>query len=345
MFLVCVLNVFGHLARPSCNFALRVLRGLVQCALKGTNTSLTESQERLLKKFPVDVRSVRNSFDIEPVITIYATCPKCSFTHKPLRTKSKVDVYPTRCQYVRYRGGKTCGVRLVKHKVVDGESVRAPILPFAYQSFPAFVAGLMSRPGVEDMIDRAWERSSKEELWDIWDGSAVREIPGADEKLFGQGGKDEARMVWSLSLDWFNPYMNKAAGKSASTGSMAMACLNLPPSIRHKPEYLYLSGMIPRDPHVDEVNHFLRPLVDDLLPSWQSGTWYNKTHNYPNGRRAYSAIGILVSDLPGARKAAGGIGIGGEFISPFYTEQRRQDINNISIEVFPVSSSQKKWNY
>ena len=41
--------------------------------------------------------------------------------------------------------------------------------------------------------------------------------------------EDELRLAWSLSVDWFNPYHNKAVGKSASIGVIVMSCLNLPP--------------------------------------------------------------------------------------------------------------------
>jgi len=345
MFLVIVLNVFGHLARPSCNFALRILKCLLQCALENDG-NLTDSHKRLLKDFPADIRSVRKAFDIEPTITIYAACPKCCFTHKPTRTKSGIDIYPSRCQYVRYKGHRNCGARITKQTVQHGLSVRTPIRPFAYHSFPAFVAGLVSRPGVEDMMVRTWQGSGNDDILDLWDASGVHELegpvrkPGAGKKLFSDCPDGELRLVWSLSIDWFNPYQNKAAGKSASVGSMAMACLNLPPSIRYKPEYLYLNIIPgPREPKTDEINHFQRPLVDDLEECYEEGTFYSRTYRYLGGRRVTSAVCISVADLPGARKTGGGTGTSSGWISPFYTSQRRDNINNID-ETVSLKASQ-----
>lgn len=332
MFLVVVLNLFGHLARPGCNFALRVLQVLVRCALENDG-NLSPWHKSVMDNFPTDIRTVRKVFDLDPTLIVYATCPRCCYTHPPIFTSgSKVAHYPSRCEYIRYKGGRPCATKLTKNKVQDKESVRVPTRPFAYQSFPAFVAGLLARPGVEDMLDRAWERKGTEwegtkDMWDIWDGLAIHELEGVDNKPFSDGPAGEARLVWNLSVDWFNPFMNKQSGKTASTGSMAMACLNLPPSMRHKPENLWLSIIPgPREPETDQTNHFLHPLVKDLRKSWTDGTWYTKTYRHPKGRLARSILCNLVTDLPGGKKAAGG---SAGFLSPFYSTQRLKDVNNI----------------
>jgi hypothetical protein len=182
------------------------------------------------------------------------------------------------------------------------------------------------------MIDRAWERKGTEwtgtrDMWDIWDGQAIYELPGVDNKPFSAGPAGEARLVWNLSVDWFNPFTNKQSGKTASTGSMAMACLNLPPSMRHKPENLWPSIIPgPREPETDQTNHFLRPLVKDLVKSWTEGTWYTRTYRHSKGRWVRSILCNLVTDLPGGRKTAGG---SAGFLSPFYSTQRLKDVNNI----------------
>ena len=332
IFLVIVLNLFGHLTRPGCNFALRVLQVLVRCALED-NGNLSRRHKLVIDHFPTDIRTVRKVFDLDPELIIYATCPRCCYTHPPTFTKdSKVANYPSRCPYIRYKGGKPCNAKMTKSKVQDGESVRVPIRPFAYQSFQAFVARFLARPGVEDMIDRAWEQKgtewrSADDMWDIWDGQAVHELEGVDKKPFSERPASEARLVWNLSIDWFNPFMNKQSGKTVSTGSMAMACLNLPPSMRHKPENMWLTIIPgPREPETDQVNHFLRPLVEDLRKSWTDGTWYTRTYRHPEGRRARSILCNLVTDLPGGKKAAGG---SAGFLSPFYSYQRVKDVNNI----------------
>ncbi|KAI0338939.1 hypothetical protein BDW22DRAFT_1458214 [Trametopsis cervina] len=86
-----------------------------------------------------------------------------------------------------------------------------------------------------------------------------------------------------------------------------MACLNLPENIRYKPENLYVAGLVPgpKEPPLDELNHFMRPVLADLRDSWLRGVKYTKTALSPFGRNTRSAIVVGVFDLPGGRKAAG----------------------------------------
>ncbi|KAG1844677.1 hypothetical protein F4604DRAFT_1596005 [Suillus subluteus] len=73
---------------------------------------------------------------------------------------------------------------------------------------------------------------------------------------------------------------------------------------------MYLVGIIPgpREPALDEINHFLRPVVDFFLPSWKDGIWFTKTINHTAGRLSRSVIAVAVNDLPAARKLAGRAG-------------------------------------
>ena len=79
-------------------------------------------------------------------------------------------------------------------------------------------------------------------------------------------------------------------GKSTSMGSIVMACLNLPPSLRYKPENLFLVGIIPgpRELSIEEGGHFIEPIVDMLDRSWRDGTKFNCTENSDCGRTEHS---------------------------------------------------------
>ena len=186
--------------------------------------------------------------------------------------------------------------------------IRVPIRPFLIQDFDAFKARLLSRPGMEAILDRGTLFNDTEDMWDIIDGTRVRELGGPDGAVFWDGLKrGELRLAWSLSIDWFNPRGNKAAGKSTSTGSIVMACLNLPPSLRYKPENLFLVGVIPgpREPSVEEVGHYIELIVDMLNTSWRDGTKFDCTESSDCGRTERSMLVVIVTDLVASRKITG----------------------------------------
>lgn len=261
-----------------------------------------------MKGFPQDIRTARKLFDVEATTTTYAACPTCSATYRVEEGK----ILPVNCDWKRYPNAKPCGTKISKLILRDSDGdrrmVRVPIRPLLIQDFDAFKASLLSRPGMEAILDRGTLFNDTDDMWDIKDGTRVRELKGPDGATFWDGLKRrELRLLWSLSIDWFNPRGNKAAGKSTSTGSIVMACLNLPPSLRYKPENLFLVGIIPgpREPSVEEVGHFMEPIVDMLDRSWRDGTKFDCTESSDCGRTERSMLVVIVTDLVASRKITG----------------------------------------
>lgn len=297
-----VLNLFGHLTHRWCNFNLKMLHNILQEVYSEEGRQLTGREVKLLENFPHDLRTVRKAFDIEAKTETFAACPKCACTYAP-KMEGVIAVYPPICTWKEFPMSDSCNEPLMSSRIEKGESVRYPRRPFVVQDFNAFVANLLSRPGVEDALDRGTVLLQQEELNDIKDGSGIQNLKGPDGKPFLDGlQRSELRLVWSLSVDWFNPLTNKTAGKHVSSGSMAMACLNLPPSLRYKPEYMYLNSVMPMEPHFEKINHYLKPIVDQLERSYTIGVKYSQTYKNPEGRQTRSAIAVLVNDLPGGRK-------------------------------------------
>ncbi|KAG2740644.1 hypothetical protein P692DRAFT_201842449 [Suillus brevipes Sb2] len=81
-----------------------------------------------------------------------------------------------------------------------------------------------------------------------------------------------------------------------------MACLNLPLDIRYKPENMYLAGIIPgpKQLSLENLNHYIQPLMNDLVDAWGHGIKFSKTVCYPNGHLTCSAVALVVCNLPAA---------------------------------------------
>ena len=114
-------------------------------------------------------------------------------------------------------------------------------------------------------------------------------------------------VIFGLSVDTFNPFLNKQAGKKASTTAVYMVLLNFPPSIRYKVENMYLVGVVPglREPSLTQINHLLCPLVNDLLEFWDPGVWYMRTPSHTSGKLVRAALVPLICDLKAARQVMG----------------------------------------
>lgn len=69
---------------------------------------------------------------------------------------------------------------------------------------------------------------------------------------------------------------------------------------------MILSGIMPgpKEQDVDQVQRFLRPIVNDLLHLWKNGIVV-PTPSCPNGRRVRVILLAIVCDAPAAHKIGG----------------------------------------
>ncbi len=301
----------------------------------------TEKDKQNINSLPVDIRGIRKRFGLEAKTTIYASCPRCCYTYAP-KYHSGIPIYPAICTDQRLPQSQPCGTNLTSVKVIKGKSVRSPLRPFPVQCFDTFVGGLLSRPGIEDALEEMAAPRSKDVLVDIVDGDIVRSIEDITGQPFINPDSGEHRLVWAVSVDWFNPYLNKIAGKTASIGLIVLSCLSLPPGLRYKPENIYLMGIIPgpREPSTSQTNHYLRPLVDKFVESYSSGTWYTRTYKYPRGRRSRSALAVEVCDLPAARKVSGHTSHSAETFC-MLCHLSKGDINNLETGSWKVKTNEE----
>ena len=311
MLIACKL-ILG-VSRRGCNFLLVMVNYIIQLTLMRESTHLSPHDRKLLADIPADSRSLEEKFNLKSQHTIYAVCPNvnCHAIYKPVFNDDlPVPIYPPICTYKEFSDGPSCRVPLLKPHRIYGSTIHVLIKHFVAFSFKNWIAGLLSRPGVEKMMDEAWEKCSNQspsgEMKDIFEGEVIRNFQGPDGKHFGLSG-EEGRYLFSFGVDFFNPLGNKQAGKKRSVGLVSLVCLNLPINLRYQPENMFLFSVIPgpNEPPLTCLNHYFTPLVDVLEEFWSPGVHFFRTSQCFYGRVVRAALACLVCDLLAARKTIG----------------------------------------
>ena len=195
----------------------------------------------------------------------------------------------------------------------DGDHY-VPIKTYTHQSFKHWLASMLCRPGMEDIVDD-YDRlfAEKDDIEDIWDTKFMRDFPDSTQTthetkpFFTPDMKRDGRYAFSLSADSFDPLGNVTAKHTISVTGINMVLLNLPPHSRHKTENFYHAGVIPGPgkPSNEQMNHFTQLIIDEFAPLYDRGVRYSKTAKYPEGRTCKCIIAILVTDALAARQVAG----------------------------------------
>ena len=269
----------------------------------------------MIQQIPKTKEAVFHCLGLVPHLTTRICCQKC-FALYPLQpdnpnapTKCKqsfLSQYQGYCKWAKLQKlDPTCDQELYK---LDKRKVSTPIRTYTYVTLYSWLEERVAQPSFESLLDSSlsatsWE--SDDPMEDVWHGSVWREFPNADD---GSGiyTSHSGNLVFSLSLDWFNAEGSSSHGKHNSVGAIVLICLNLPPTQRYKVKNVFLFGIIPgpREPSLDEVNHLLQPLIDELKEFW-TGIFFASTSQHPQGRTIRAAIFPLIADLPALRKVGG----------------------------------------
>lgn len=101
-----------------------------------------------------------------------------------------------------------------------------------------------------------------------------------------------------LNCDLFQPFDLS----TYSIGVLYLVILNLPRSIRFKPENILIAGVMPgpKESRLSEMNSYLRPLVKELSSLWFDGfTMQHKGKSVT----VHAALLATVCDIPATAKA------------------------------------------
>ena len=308
MFIIAVCSVMMGIGRTMGNVVLRLLTVLIRWSFRVTSDNPTTKQQWILDQMPSTIETVLKRFNLEGKTTTYAVCPSCHCTYEPLILEgSDTAKYPAVCDNQPQPDSPLCGAALLDEDA-------KPVKIFLYHSFHDFLGRLLSDAVLEKMMDDACDdlmTSIKNGepipvlVTDVFGAEFVRTFKGPDgKKLFIDRPSNGSRYLFAFSFDFFSAEGQTIRGASASCGIISATCLNIPPLIRTKAEYMYIAGVIPgpEEPHLDELNHYMRPVFKDVAVAWDRRVHYSRTANYPSGKDTNSAMALAVNDLPAARK-------------------------------------------
>jgi hypothetical protein len=301
-FLVLILGLNGRNSRSMCDYTLEHLKTII--SLSSNNDGSQSSLALILSEIPKDSRTLLRRFKLDPHLRTFICCPLCFALYADTRE------CPTRCTFKGTPDAPECSARLFRTRSIRGNALERPIRKYSHQEMKHWMARFLSRPDIELTIESYTAEATGRHrvVNDILGSRAILDLRGPDGQSFIRGyDSNELRLVFSLCADGFNPFGNKVAKGGLSVTGIYMVCLNLPPDQRYHIENMYLVGVVPgpNKPSMEELNHFLRPLMDDLLEFWSPGVFFSRTFLHSNGRTARAALIPLVCDILGARQAGG----------------------------------------
>ena len=141
---------------------------------------------------------------------------------------------------------------------------------------------------------------------DVMDGSYLSQLKDHCGKPWRRIDGPVSHLTLALFVDWFQPHSGKHH-EQTTVGAIYLICLDLPPHLRYKTEYILMLANIPgpHEPVKEQLNHLLDPIVDHLLELYIRGIWLTRTFKYATGHYCYALLLFLITDRLGAQKVSG----------------------------------------
>ncbi|PPQ79324.1 hypothetical protein CVT24_007406 [Panaeolus cyanescens] len=280
--------------------------------------SLNIPKEQLQYPLPRDPRTTTAYYNLHPITQKYISCPKCHYLYPWNGEQMDDPLIPKHCKYqaIRQPNHPICDAELWKVKRLSGlgntlgARIRhVPIRTYTHQPLKYWLGRLLSRQGIEDHIEKAMASSPSTNgvMKDIWDSPTLHSLKDHHGNPFLVTDSEEGRLIFSLAVDSFNPNHVKAAHQTTSSTGIWLVLLNLPAHLRYLHQNMYIAGVIPgpNKPSLEELNHYMDLVVNDLLEFYNPGVRFSRTFKYPNGRVFKAMIIPLISDMLASRQVIG----------------------------------------
>lgn len=273
---------------------------------------LVNIDENLFSTFPTSLYMAQKNLGICAHLIKYAACEKCCKLYKVSDvSSSNPNLTPkfTNCIYQDFPNHpmshkrNACGTPLYKQVCTKNGIIKRPNLIFPTVSLKHQLNNLFKRKGFEESCRKWVNRPSDPEiLTDVYDGRIWKSFSDDNGVTFFRPETANTHLGIMLNIDWFQPYENS----QYSTGAIYAIICNLPRNERFKPSNILTLALIPgpKEPKLHHLNHYLAPLIDQLIELWH-GIDLSETFENPNGEKIRGAIICCSCDIPAARKLCG----------------------------------------
>ena len=209
------------------------------------------------------------------------------------------------CTYHSVPSAVPCNAHLAHDK---GQGQYVPLCKYVVLDIFDYLARLHACPGFEDSLEQSLQAVPQMDygMKDVMDGSYLPQLKDVNGRPWRRIEGTHSHLTLALFVDWFQPHSGKHH-EQTTVGAIYLICLDLPPHLRYKADYIFLLANIPgpKEPVKEQLNHLLDPIVDQLLELYLKGIWLTKTSKYANGRLCFALLLFLVTDRLGAQKVSG----------------------------------------
>ena len=274
---------------------------------------LTDANCKMSEDFPTSAYMARNLLGIGKLEKGYAVCLSCNALYNNTKISANQNDQAftrSKCTHVEFLNHpikskrNPCGSELLKKVPVNNGYVWRPNITYPLIPLKIQLLSMFQRQGFEEQL-RKWTNRDvgNESMSDIYDGRIWKTFPSSLEdpnSRFFTPETADSNLGIMINLDWFQPFESS----EYSTGAIYGVICNLPRDVRFKKENMLTLGLLPGPKEVKKhrMNHFLAPIVDELLELWNG-------YDLPvsNGKRIRVAVICCSSDIPAARKLCGHI--------------------------------------
>ena len=261
--------------------------------------------------FPTSLYMIKKKFNLlKDPFEKYVICPKCVSLYKYeecFQTNIRGQKTPKKCNHIAFRHHpivsfrKPCGSNLLKEVITKTDKKYYPCKTYCYYPLSKSITNVLCQQSIMDQCEHWRNRVISENvLADVYDGRVWKKFMKFKDKPFLS---EPYNLGLMLNCDWFQPFDHS----TYSVGVLYLVILNLPRTIRFKPENVLIAGVIPgpKEPSLGEMNSYLRPLVKELNWLWSDGF---KMQHKGKTVSVHAALLATVCDIPATAKLGGFLG-------------------------------------